>query len=103
VPQAVASSQELAAFFFCRAIPAIFAALCLRTSATTPTPHRALLKTKVKVQFERLVKRLSTPFFPVFQGFNPIQFQPCFPVFTVRSAEGRKAACNYRLRRTSFG
>jgi hypothetical protein len=43
-----------------------------------------------KVQFERPVKRLSKPFFPVFQGFNRGQFQPCFLVFTVRSAEGRK-------------
>src|SRR6478609_10316585 len=47
-----------------------FAPLCLRPSATDPTPHRALLKTKAKVQFERPVKRLSTPFFHVFQGFN---------------------------------
>jgi hypothetical protein len=49
-----------------------------------------LLKTKVKVQFERPVKRLSKPFFSVFHRFNPGQFQPSFSVFTVRSAEGRK-------------
>src|SRR5690349_20247855 len=53
-------------------------ALCLRPSATDPTPHRALLKTKAKVQFERPVKRLSTPLFYVFQQSNPAQFQPSF-------------------------
>ena len=75
-----------------RAIPAIGAramVLCLCPSATTPTPHRALLKAKVKVQFERPFKRLSKSFFSVFQGSNPGQFQVTFSVFTVRSAEGR--------------
>ena len=70
--------------------PDLFAALCLRPSARNPTPHSALLKTKAKVQFERPVKRLSRPFFLVFQNSNRSQFQPCFPVFAVRSAEGRK-------------
>src|SRR5689334_1166086 len=75
-----------------RAIPAMSAiptALCRCPSATTPTPHRALLKTKAKVQFERPVKRLLKPFFYVFQQSNLAQFQPCFLVLTVRSAEGR--------------
>jgi len=49
-----------------------------------------LLKTKIKPQFERPVQSLSTSLFPVFQGSNRGQFQPCFSVFTVRSAEGRK-------------
>jgi hypothetical protein len=61
----------------------------VRVDAAPPTPDRALLKTKVKVQFEKPVKRLSTPPFPVFQGSNQAQFQPVFFVFTVRSAEGR--------------
>jgi len=68
--------------------------LCLRPSATDPTPHRALLKTKAKVQFERPVKRLSKPFFYVFQQSNPTQFQPSFRALTVRSAEGRKLPKN---------
>jgi hypothetical protein len=72
-----------------RAITAILAACCLRPSATDPTPHRALLKTKAKVQFDRAVTDRSKPFFPVFQDFYPAQFQPCFSVFAVRSAEGR--------------
>jgi len=71
------------------AIPAILAALCLRPSAIDPTPLDVLLKTKAKPQFDRAVTERSKPFFPVFQGFNQAQFQPCFPVFTVRSAEGR--------------
>jgi len=72
------------------AITAILATLCLCPSASNPTPQTLLLKTKAKVQFERPVKRLSTTFFPVFQVVNSFQFQPCFPVFTVRSAEGYK-------------
>jgi hypothetical protein len=75
-----------------RAITAILAAFCLRPSAATPTPHRALLKTKAKVQFDRAVTERSKPFFSVFQDFNPAQFQPCFLVFAVRSAEGRNAS-----------
>jgi hypothetical protein len=31
------------------------------------------------------------PFFSVFQGSNRDQFLPIFPVFTVRSAEGRNS------------
>ena len=64
-------------------------ALCLCPSARTPPPISVLLKTKVKPQFDRAVTEQSKPFFPVFQGFNRGQFQSCFPVFTVRSAEGR--------------
>src|SRR5256885_15056992 len=75
------------------AIPAISAlrapALCLRLSASDPPPIAPLLKTKAEVTFERPVKGLSRPFFPVFQGFNRGQFQPCFLVPDVRSAEGR--------------
>jgi hypothetical protein len=71
-----------------RAMSAILAALCLRPSAGDPTPHRALLKTKAEVQFDRAVTERSKPFLPVFQGSNCGQFQPCFLVFTVRSAEG---------------
>jgi hypothetical protein len=48
-----------------------------------------LLKTKVKPQFDRAVDRTVEVFFPAFQGFNQAQFQPCFLVFAVRSAEGR--------------
>jgi len=48
-----------------------------------------LLKTKIKPQFDRAVTERSKPFFSIFQGFNPVQFQPCFSVFAVRSAEGR--------------
>jgi hypothetical protein len=76
--------------FRSRAIPALLAALCLRTSATTPTPHNVLLKTKTKVQFDWTVDRAVEALFPVFHGSNRGQFQPCFPVFTVRSAEGYK-------------
>jgi hypothetical protein len=67
-------------------------ALCLRPSARTPPPISVLLKTKVKPQFDRTVTERSKSFFAVFQGFNRGQFQPCFLVFTVRSAEGRRAA-----------
>jgi hypothetical protein len=70
---------------------AIFAALCLRPSATTPPPIGPLLKTKAKVQFDRAVTERSKAIFPIFQGSNRGQFQPCFCVFTVRSAEGRNA------------
>ena len=56
-----------------------------------PTPHKPLLKTIVKPQFDRAVDRAVEAFFLVFQDFNQAQFQPCFRVFTVRSAEGRKS------------
>jgi hypothetical protein len=65
-------------------------ALCLRPSATTPPPITALLKTKIKPQFDRTVTERSKPFFRLFRRFNLAQFQPCFFVFAVRSAEGRK-------------
>jgi hypothetical protein len=48
-----------------------------------------LLKTKVKVPFDRPVTERSKRFSPVFQGSNRGQFQPCFRFFSVRSAEGR--------------
>jgi len=67
----------------------IFAALCLRPSATDPTPLGVLLKAKAQPQFERPFKRLSTPLFYVFQASNRGQFPACFLAFTVRSAEGR--------------
>jgi hypothetical protein len=47
------------------------------------------LKAKAKLQFERPVESLSTPLFSAFQGSNRGQFQPCFLVQGVRSAEGR--------------
>ena len=72
------------------AITAILASLCLRPSARDPTPHSLLLKTKAKVQFDRAVTERSKLFFSVFQPSNLAQFQPFFPVSTVRSAEGRK-------------
>jgi len=72
------------------AIPAIFAAFCLRPSAGDPTPHSDLLKTKAKPQFDRTVTGRSKAIFHVFQQSNLAQFQPDFSVFTVRSAEGRK-------------
>jgi hypothetical protein len=70
-------------------ITGILAALCLRPSATTPTPHRALLKTKAKVQFDRAVTERLKPFFSFFQRFNRARFSACFLVLAVRSAEGR--------------
>src|SRR6476661_4946346 len=76
------------------AIPAMSAiptSLCLRPSARDPTPHSALLQTKAQPQFDRAVTERSKPFFRVFQRSNLAQFQPSFSVFTVRSAEGRKA------------
>jgi hypothetical protein len=63
-------------------------ALCLHPSASDPTPHRALLKTKAKPHFDRTVTERSKALFPVFQLSNRGQFWPCFPVFAVRSAEG---------------
>jgi hypothetical protein len=80
------------------AIPAITAIGALRApqpsacvpQPETPPPITPLLKTKIKPQFDRTVTERSKPFFTVFQGSNHGQFQPCFPVFTVRSAEGRK-------------
>jgi hypothetical protein len=50
-----------------------------------------LLKTKVKPQFDSPVDRTVEAFFLAFQGFNQAQFQPCFLVFAVRSAEGCNA------------
>jgi len=66
-----------------------FAALCLRPSATDPTPLDVLLKAKVKPQFDRPVTERSKLFFRVFQRSNLAQFQACFLVSGVRSAEGR--------------
>jgi len=66
------------------------ATLCLCPSAGDLTPHSVLLKTKVKPQFERPVKRLSMSFFSVFQGSNSRSISAAFFVFTVRSAEGYK-------------
>jgi len=43
-----------------------FAALCLRPSARDPTPHRTLLQTKAKPQFDRAVDRTVEAFFIVF-------------------------------------
>jgi hypothetical protein len=47
------------------------------------------LKTKAKVPFDRAVDRAVEALFSVFQGSNRGQFQPCFLVPSVRSAEGR--------------
>jgi hypothetical protein len=49
-----------------------------------------LLKTKIKVQFDRAVTERSKGSFSIFQWSNLAQFQPSFSDFTVRSAEGRK-------------
>jgi hypothetical protein len=65
------------------------AALCLRPSATGPTPHKVLLKAKTEPQFDRAVDRTVEAIFYVFQQPNPAQFQPDFFVSAVRSAEGR--------------
>ena len=68
---------------------------CVLQPETHP-PIGPLLKTKVKVHFDRTVTERSKLLFPVFQGSNPVQFQPCFTVFSVRSAEGR--GLYFRLR-----
>src|SRR5579864_7209446 len=69
------------------AIPAIGAlratALCLRPSASDPTPLDVLLITKAQPQFDRAVDRTVEAFFRVFQWSNLAQFQPDFSVFTV--------------------
>jgi hypothetical protein len=75
-----------------------FATLCLRPSAIDPTPLTLLLKTKVKVQFDKTVIRLSKALFRVLSRSNPTQFQPGFSIFAVRSAEGRKACTVYAAR-----
>ena len=67
-----------------------FAAPCLRPSARDPPPIEPLLKTKAKVQFDRAVTERLKFLFSVFQSSNQAQFQPCFLVSAVRSAEGRK-------------
>jgi hypothetical protein len=54
-----------------------------------PPPTDALLKTKAQPQFDSTVDRAVEAFFCVFPQFNLAQFQPCFFVFAVRSAEGR--------------
>jgi hypothetical protein len=76
------------------AIPAMLAilltALCLRPSATAPTPLDVLLQAKAKVPFDRAVTERSKSSFFVFSAVNQAQFQPDFSFFTVRSAEGRK-------------
>jgi hypothetical protein len=68
-----------------------FTALCLRPSARTPPPIALLLKTKAKPQFDRTVDQAVEALFGVFQPPNHDQFQHCFFVFTVRSAEGRRS------------
>ena len=70
--------------------PDLFAAFCLCLSAKTPTPHKGLLKTKAKPQFDRAVTDRSKSIFSVFRRSNCDQFRPFFPAFTVRSAEGHK-------------
>jgi hypothetical protein len=72
------------------AITAIFATLCMILQPATHPGVRLLLITKAKVHFDRTVTERSMPFFSLLQGSNPVQFQPSFSVFTVRSAEGRK-------------
>jgi hypothetical protein len=72
------------------AILAIFVALCLRLSAIDPPPIEPLLKTNTKPQFDRSVTERFEAFFYVFQASNRAQFQPCFLLPGVRSAEGRK-------------
>jgi hypothetical protein len=52
------------------AITAIPAALCLRPSARDPPPISALLKTKIKPQFDRAVDRAVEALFPIFQGIK---------------------------------
>jgi len=71
------------------------AALCLRTSAIDPPPIDVLLKTKVKPRFDSPMTERSKPLFSIFKGSNRGQFQPYFPVFTVRSAEGRNTAMRW--------
>jgi len=66
-----------------------FAALCLRPSATDPTPLDVLLKTRAQPQFDRAVDRTVEAIFHVFQGSNRRQFSALFLVSAVLSAEGR--------------
>src|SRR6478752_6211288 len=75
-------------------MPAILAALCLRLSATTPTPHSALLKTKAKVQFDRPVKRLSKRFFYVFQQSKSDSISALFFGFDCPVGRGSQNAQN---------
>jgi hypothetical protein len=85
------SSVLISSEFLDFLMSAIFATLCLCPSAIDPPPVSVLLKTKVKVPFDRPVTERSKRFSPVFRGSNRGQFQACFRVFSVRSAEGCNA------------
>jgi hypothetical protein len=80
-----------------------FAALCLRPSASPPSPIAPLLKTKTKVQFDRAVTERSKPLIPVFRGFQSgsISSSNCLFYFPVgRGSQLPKyqiPGTNYRL------
>jgi hypothetical protein len=63
-----------------------FMAFCLRLSARDPPPQDVLLRTKAEPQFERPVKSLSPPLFPVFRALIAVNFRL---VFSSRSPVGR--------------
>jgi len=84
-------SGDVFAFAFpITAIPAIFAALCLCTSARHPPPIGALLKTKVKVQFDRAVTERSKFFFGRFCQPNRCHFSGLFALVTLCRLIGRQ-------------
>jgi hypothetical protein len=70
------------------AITAIFTALCLRPSARDPPGGKTFVDNKSQSALRPDGHRTVDALFLPFQGSNPVQFQPSFSVFTVRSAEG---------------
>src|SRR5579859_918733 len=72
------------------AMTAIFAALCICTPARYPPTIGALLKTKVKVQFDRAVTERSKPFFCRFCHSNQRHFAGRFGLVTLCQLIGRQ-------------
>jgi hypothetical protein len=65
-------------------------------SASDPTPHSVLLKTKAKVQFERTVDRLSKPFFCRFCQSNRCHFAGHFTLVTLCQRIDRQWVATFR-------
>jgi hypothetical protein len=69
----------------------IFCVLLPMSLSQRPPPPNAFVDNKGPTPIRPSGHRTVEVFVCVFQRSNRAQFQPAFPVFTVRSAEGRKA------------
>ena len=70
-------------------------ALCLRPSAIDPTPHSVLLKTKVKVPFERPIKRPIEAIFLRFSGLQSRSISALFFCFYCPVGRGLQSFTKY--------